>query len=130
MRIYKVIIEQMIEHASRAHPTECCGLLYGSEQIIDGIQPASNQKESSSEFLVPPEELFTFFKRLRQTGKNHLGIYHSHPYTDPLPSQRDEAEFYYPHVSYWIVSLKLMRPKIRCFRWSQGSFRAESFSAV
>jgi len=117
----------MVEHARREHPLECCGLLSGSGWEIDGIRETGNQRQSCDEFFVPVEELFAFFQELRRSGKEHLGIYHSHPTSRSLPSSRDVAEFHYPEVSYWIVSLKGEEPDVRCFSWDKGNFQNVDF---
>ncbi|MFQ5930200.1 MAG: M67 family metallopeptidase [Acidobacteriota bacterium] len=128
--IYLDVLEGMVEHARREYPLESCGLLSGTGQAIDGIRSTSNQKRSRKEFFVPFKELFLFFKELRRTGKQHLGIYHSHPTTDAVPSTRDVAEFHYPEVSYWIVSLKEKKPDIRCFLWKQAGFQEAPFTVM
>lgn len=120
----------MIQHARHTYPLECCGLLSGSGEAIDRVRKTSNQSRSSKEFSVPPEELFAFFKELRQTGRRHLGIYHSHPWSESLPSDRDEAECHYPEVSYWIISLKTDEPDVGCFKWHQGGFERVPFRVV
>lgn len=120
----------MIQHARCEYPRECCGLLSGTRQVIDDICRTSNAKRSHKEFFVPFEELFMFFKELRRTGKQHLGIYHSHPTTEAFPSPRDVAEFYYPGVSYWIVSLKGKEPDVRCFLWDEIHFNEVPFITV
>ena len=117
----------MVEHARREYPMECCGLLSGSGWKIDGIRATGNQRQSRDEFFIPVEELFAFFKELRPSGKEHLGIYHSHPTSRSLPSSLDVAEFHYPEVSYWIVSLKGEEPDVRCFRWDGMGFKKVVF---
>ena len=117
----------MVEHARREYPLECCGLLSGSGGNIDGIRATGNQRQSREEFFVPVEELFAFFSGLRRSGKEHLGIYHSHPTSRSRPSSRDVAQFHYPEVSYWIVSLKGVEPDVRCFCWDQRGFKNVDF---
>jgi len=128
--ISRKVINQMIEHARREHPMECCGLLYGSRELIDGIRLARNQKQSNREFSVSPKDLLEFFKELRANGKNHLGVYHSHPSSEPHPSAQDVIEFHYPEVSYWIISLEKYKPRVRCFHWVEKSFQGVAFNVV
>ncbi|TDI16966.1 MAG: hypothetical protein E2P05_03030, partial [Acidobacteria bacterium] len=72
VRIHGKVLEKMVEHARREYPLECCGLLSGSGWAIDGIQTTGNQRQSRSEFSIPVEELFAFFRGLRRSGKEHL----------------------------------------------------------
>ena len=124
------VLQQMIDHARSEYPQECCGLLSGRDVLIDGICPTVNQKESVREFFIPIRDLFDFFRELRRKRKEHLGIYHSHPYSKPYPSARDISEFHYHKVSYWIVSLKLAKPEVRCFRWGRTGFKDHPFRVI
>jgi proteasome lid subunit RPN8/RPN11 len=117
VKIKKNILSQMIQHAERESPLECCGLLSGESEVINAIHPMTNRLESSVRFEIEPVELFQFFKNLRKSGKAHLGIYHSHPSSDPHPSPTDIEESFYPDCSYFIVSLKNPRsPEVRAFQ--------------
>jgi len=116
------IIEEMKEHALQEFPNECCGMLSGKEDLIDGISRCTNQRSSPTEFSVSPPELFQFFRSLRKQGRDFLGIYHSHPEGNPAPSRRDEEEFNYPDASYWIVSLNNGLASVRCFEWGRAGF--------
>lgn len=124
------VLEQMIQHARRAYPRECCGLLSGLGDAIDGARQTLNQSPGSRQFSVPPEQLFSFFRELRQKGRRHLGIYHSHPRSESLPSARDELEFHYPEISYWIISLEKDEPEVGCFKWDRGGFERIAFEVV
>jgi proteasome lid subunit RPN8/RPN11 len=128
--IDRKVLEQIIQHARHTYPLECCGLLSGLGEAIDRVRKTPNQSRSSKEFSVSPEELFAFFKELRQTGRRHLGIYHSHPWSESLPSKRDQTEFHYPEVSYWIISLQIEEPDVGCFKWRQGGFERVPFRVV
>ena len=127
VRIYQWVLDQMVEHAREVYPLECCGLLSGREQTVDQITPAFNEKRSEREFSIPPKELFAFFKLLRLSSRKLLGIYHSHPDSEAVPSARDLREFHYPEASYWIVSLKNREPDIHCFRWGKIGFEPVAF---
>lgn len=129
-RIYRHILQQMVEHARVAYPLECCGLLSGKGRTLENIAPMSNARGSSSEFFVPPQELFAFFKALRGSGHDLLGIYHSHPHSQAVPSRRDSEGFHYPDASYWIISLQREDPDVRCYRWVKIGFEEVEFSSV
>ena len=102
----------------------------GQGREIDSIRATGNQKRSRKEFFIPLEELFSFFQGLRESGQKHLGIYHSHPRSECLPSARDVAEFHYREVSYWIVSLQGEKADIGCFLWDGAGLKSVSFRVV
>ncbi len=130
LRISSDVLEQMIDHALQEYPLECCGLLAGDGSEIENIVPTRNQKQSSCEFFVPPAELLAFFKHLRLIGRRFMGIYHSHPHSEALPSARDLAEFHYPEVSYWVVSVKGRTPVVHSFRCSGEYFKEVEFEVM
>ncbi len=59
---------------------------------------------------------------MRAERLEHLGIYHSHPAGDNVPSARDIELAYYPEAAYFIVSLLPGAGKaIRAFSIRNGS---------
>lgn len=130
VRLRRHVVDRMIEHARRQYPRECCGLLAGQGDLIEEIFCATNQKGSPHQFFIPPGELLSFFKRVRVSPRKFLGIYHSHPDTEAVPSPRDIAEFHYPGASYWIISLREQEPDMRCFLWGKMGFEEVVFTVV
>jgi proteasome lid subunit RPN8/RPN11 len=128
--ILSEIIDQMMQHARREEPLECCGLLAGRSDKIDEIFCCSNQSMSQVEFSVPPCELFHAFRQIRRRGKKLLGIYHSHPSSQAVPSEKDRNEYHYHDASYWIVSLQNRSPVVRCFRWEDNTFQETQFQVL
>lgn len=124
------ILKKMIEHARLEYPLECCGFLSGCRQLADTITPATNEKKSRHEFFIPPRELFGFFRELRRSSKDLIGIYHSHPQSEAMPSPRDISDFHYPEAGYWIISLKNREPDIRCFQWVRMGFEEVAYTVI
>ena len=122
IRISSKILDLMTGHAVAELPNECCGLLSGETDFIDGIKVCTNERVSRSEFSIPASELFEFFRRLREEERMFLGVYHSHPDGTQNPSKQDEGEFHYRDTSYWIVSLNNGLASVRCFEWEQMGF--------
>lgn len=122
MLIREEILTALIEHARREAPLECCGLLTGRRDLIDGVIPCTNELESPKAFSIPPRELFAAFRGMRDSGRELLGIYHSHPDGSAKPSARDFAEFHYGGASCWIVALQDDDPVVRCFSWTETGF--------
>ena len=128
IRVEQDVIHKMITHAVNENPLESCGLLTRRHEVIDGIQHCSNALESRTRFEIPPQELFEFFRALRDSGRHFAGIYHSHPKSPPEPSPYDVDSFHYPGVSYWIVSLAAQPPRVACFQWEADVFEPAEFS--
>ena len=99
------IIEELLRHARTEPRIECCGLLGGSNGIITRIFPAKNALDSATAYEIAPQEAFKFFRQIREEGLDHLGLYHSHPASDNVPSPTDIELAYYPDQAYFIISL-------------------------
>lgn len=94
------------EHALLARPSECCGLLSGSNGLITDFHPLRNDAEKpETRYFATPEELFAAMRRIREAGQSLLGVYHSHPRTQAYPSASDVEMAFYPEAFYFIISL-------------------------
>lgn len=130
MKIRRAVLEGMGEHARRMSPIEACGFLIGRGALIDQLIPATNERNSPTSFFVPVTELFDLFRFLRSEKLQLLGIYHSHPASAAIPSMQDRECFFYPQVSYWVVSLTKNPPDIRCFAWGKMDFDRVEYVVV
>ena len=112
----------MTAHAHEAAPNECCGLLAGTDVLIDEAVRIRNVEEGPTRYRIDPEGHFALIKRLRGTRRSVIGAYHSHPRSGASPSPSDIAEALYPDFLYVIVSLMLEgRPQIRGWRIRDGA---------
>ena len=114
------ILEGMINDARRRLPEEACGFLVGTADRADRLVPAPNRLRSPTAFSVEAQFLFDFFRELRRSGEDLVGIYHSHPRSGAAPSERDVARAYYPDCAYVIVSLRDPAPEVRAYRIADG----------
>jgi len=123
------IVEEMLRHARSEPGVECCGLLAGAGGVITRIFPAKNALASPTAYEVAPQELFQLFRRMREEELEHLGIYHSHPATENVPSPRDIELAAYPNEAYFIISpLPAALHPVRAFSIRDG--RVEELEIV
>jgi [CysO sulfur-carrier protein]-S-L-cysteine hydrolase len=116
VRVRAEIVEEMLRHARSDPSMECCGLLAGREGVISRIFPAKNALAGATRYEIAPRELFQIFRRMREEGLDHMGIYHSHPAGENAPSSRDIEQACYPHEAYFIISPKPNAPRaVRAF---------------
>jgi proteasome lid subunit RPN8/RPN11 len=115
------IVEQMLFHARRENPLECCGLLGGIGHEARSIYMLENEAHSPIEFLSTIG-LIRPFIQMRERGEELLAIYHSHPSSAAVPSLTDCERNYYPDTIHLIISLAGEIPVIRAFRLGQGGF--------
>ena len=131
MRIARRVLDCMIQHARDEAPLECCGLLAGTDALIDEYVPTRNVRESEVAYEIDPREHIAARKRLRGHGRSILGAYHSHPRSAAIPSATDIAEAYYDeNFVYVIVSLERESPDIRVYRVAQRDLLAVDFEPV
>jgi len=55
-------------------------------------------------------------------GEQLLGIYHSHPVSQPYPSPTDRAEAHYTDAVYVLVSVRTAKPEVAAFRIGADGF--------
>ncbi len=87
--------EQLIDHARRDAPNECCGLLLGvlddGVARVERVLPAVNIAEGDrrTRYQVDWRTLIQAYRDTRRGGAAVLGSYHSHPTGRAVPSTRD-----------------------------------------
>ena len=116
VRVRAEILKEMLLHARRELQIESCGLLAGRNDVITTIFPARNVLMSATAYEIAPQELFALFRSMRERGLVHLGLYHSHPNGENIPSPRDIDQAYYPGHPYFIISPREGAPNpVRAF---------------
>ena len=100
------IFEQMQEQAKAQAPIEACGILAGRDSKVEKLYEMTNVDQSSTHFMMEPEEQFKVVKDIRSAGLEMLAVYHSHPQTPARPSAEDIRLAFTPDVTYVIVSLR------------------------
>jgi proteasome lid subunit RPN8/RPN11 len=115
-------VEEMCAHAEGAQPSECCGLIGGTEdgQARSVYRLSNVATDQRVGYEAAPKELFNAQRLMRERGEQLLGIYHSHPRTsEPVPSETDVRLAYYPSAIYFIIGLDDGRARLRAFRISE-----------
>jgi proteasome lid subunit RPN8/RPN11 len=121
VRIRREALENVMTDAEREPRQECCGLLAGCDGTITNAFKAKNAApDTASDYEIAPEELFRLMREIRSAGMMLMGIYHSHPNGDNVPSPRDIERAYYPDVAYFILSPRAPA-RARAFSIREGS---------
>jgi [CysO sulfur-carrier protein]-S-L-cysteine hydrolase len=127
IRIPKNVFHEMLEHARREHPNECCGLLAGKDGAVGKHYRMTNTHRSPVSYFMEPKEQFSAFKTMREEGLSLLAIYHSHPHTQAYPSPTDVRLAFYPDAAYLIISLERAEPVANAFRIQDGKITPEPY---
>ena len=116
MRIARDLLDQMIDHARRDAPDECCGVVGVRDGTATRVLPVKNEAASPLKFEMGIE-LFYALESIDEAGEELGAIYHSHTRTFPYPSQTDiNWSGQYPGVEWIIVGLKDGDALVRSYR--------------
>jgi proteasome lid subunit RPN8/RPN11 len=122
VQVRRRVLEAVGDHARAEAPNECCGLLVGSQGLIDESVATRNIVASVTRYEVDPREHIALVRRLRGTDREVVGTYHSHPASPATPSPTDIAQAFYPEFVYLIISLvRPQDPDIRVYRIRSGN---------
>jgi proteasome lid subunit RPN8/RPN11 len=119
------VLDTIEQHARRAAPYECCGLLVGSGERIDEAVPVENRAaDPARRYEIDPRDFLAVIRRCRGTTRAVIGAYHSHPHSAASPSETDRAAAF-PDFLFVIagpVAGDLPLP-IEAYRMEDGNFR-------
>ena len=130
--IEKRYIDDMIAHARREAPIECCGVLGGKDGRVLKLYQATNAEHSRYCYNIEPQELFRINRECEENGWQFLAIYHSHPDSAAYPSPTDvRLAALWPESLYFIVSLLSPKnPEVRAFRIRNDAVTEEEIEIV
>ena len=131
LRIPKVIYQEMVDHAKREWPLECCGILSGKEKTVQKAFELKNTEESPVLYSMSPQEQIKVFEEMEKESMEMIAIYHSHPRTIPFPSETDVKLSFYPDISSVIISLKEKEnPVMKAFQISKEAIHLEDIEVT
>jgi proteasome lid subunit RPN8/RPN11 len=107
IRIEKPAWEKMVSHVESTFPKEGCGLMIGTDGVVQEAVPLPNAYTGPQEdfFVIDPQDLHRVDRESRERGLDVLGVFHSHPNCDAYFSKRD-LEHSCPWFSYVVLSIK------------------------
>jgi proteasome lid subunit RPN8/RPN11 len=116
------VLGQLLDHARRQPNRECCGLLAGRGGVITRAFPASNVAVNPKKnYEIAPREIVGLMREFRERKLGFLGIYHSHPNSENVPSPLDIELAYYSEAIYFIVTPRPYAEKpVRAFSIRDG----------
>ena len=125
------IYQQIVEHAKKESPAECCGILGGKGDTVEKVFVLQNAEKSPIRYSMSPQEQLRVFEVIEKESMEMLAIYHSHPHTMPFPSETDVKLAFYPEVSSIIISLKENEnPIVKAFRIGKEAIYLEELEVI
>jgi len=119
--------QAMVDHALRDRPNEACGLIAGplNGDVVEGVYPCGNDEASGIIYTLNSRDFLMADIAAQSEGREIVGVYHSHTYTEAYPSPTDVGKAPDPGWHYVIVSLKYDPPVVRSFRIVDGGITEE-----
>ena len=106
MDIAPDLLEQIVEHARREWPKECCGLIAVRDGRAVGVHPVANAHQSPYRFEMDRDEQAGAVFAIQDAGDDIGGVYHSHTRSAPEPSMTDvniAAEWWPAPETEWLI---------------------------
>ncbi len=121
--------EQIVAHGKSGKPLEICGLLVGKKsgeasEVLE-VHAVDSLDKSEKTYTLDSLQYLKIDRAARNSGLEIVGIYHTHPATEPYPSPTDMERAHWPETddllfpgfSYLIVSLRdVENPEPRSFK--------------
>ena len=127
MRIERALLDEIVAHARRDAPNECCGVVLGSNGAATSARALENLAASPFRFDIDGRDLLELAFAEDGDDEQLTAIYHSHTRSEPYPSQTDvNFAAGWPGVEWLIVGIPKARdgePEVRSYLIEDGAIR-------
>ena len=98
--------DKLVTHAISELPSESCAMLFGKKigdnWNVKEVFLTRNIDDSQTNFTISPEELLKGYQIAEKNQLEVVGIFHSHPNSDAIPSNTDK-KFMQNNPVPWII---------------------------
>jgi proteasome lid subunit RPN8/RPN11 len=123
LRLTHEQIQAIVDHARQDQPHEACGIISGNGDVVARIMPIHNiARNPQHHYRMDAKDLLQVLKNMNAAGEEMLGVYHSHPKHEPIPSSEDirEAQLNTPNMVHVILSLKYGKTRLQAWHIHDG----------
>ncbi|HEY1970767.1 MAG TPA: M67 family metallopeptidase [Pseudonocardia sp.] len=134
--IRKDLVDEIVAHARRDHPDECCGVIAGPEgsDRPQRFIPMVNAARSPTFYEFESGDLLRLYRQMAANDEVPVVIYHSHTATEAYPSRTDISYASEPDAHYVLVSTREDQPagdpEFRSYRIVDGTVTEEPVEVV
>jgi proteasome lid subunit RPN8/RPN11 len=124
MRIARALYDEMVAHAREGGREERCGIIASRDGVATQVYRARNALSTPQYgYWIDAQDLFRIVAEIEDRGLDMGAIYHSHPKTEPVPSEADvnlakspqtDAPLW-PGTIYVIVGFSRTEPVVRAW---------------
>lgn len=132
----RAIYNDILTHCLREAPKEACGLVASCRPECRNADCKTHiwmhnvASDPLHYFSFDPRQQLETYEELDLNNLVPYVVYHSHPYTPPLPSQSDLTLAGEPGAHYLIVSLMAEKPEARSWLIKGRLAIAEEFTVM
>jgi proteasome lid subunit RPN8/RPN11 len=117
----RTMVAQVLAHARRDHPDECCGVIAGRDGVATRLFEMDNAERSPTGFSFDSVEWLRVCRDLDDADEEPLVVYHSHTATEAYPSRTDIRWSETAGFPYWlVVSTRADEDEVRAFTITDG----------
>jgi len=122
VKIARALLGEIVEHAVRDAPNECCGVIAARAGVATTVHATENLAASPFRFEIDGLSLMALIDGFENAGDDLAAIYHSHTRSEPFPSQTDlNFAALWPGVEWVIVGVsKDAEPVVRNYAIAGG----------
>jgi proteasome lid subunit RPN8/RPN11 len=123
VQIARSLLDEIVEHAVRDAPNECCGVVASRAGAATAVHATENLAASPFRFEIDGLTLMRLIDAIEDAGEELVAIYHSHTRSAPYPSQTDvNFAALWPGVEWLIVGVsKAAEPEVRSYLIADGA---------
>ena len=100
--------DKLVAHAIEQQPSESCAMLFGKKVggtwNVKEVFLTQNTDNSRTNFTISPEELLKGYQHAEKMNLELVGVFHSHPNSDAIPSDTDRKFMQNNPVPWMIFS--------------------------
>jgi proteasome lid subunit RPN8/RPN11 len=122
----RAFVDQVLVHARRDHPDECCGVIAGKDGVATRVFAMENADRSPTGFTFDSAEWLKVYRQVDDADEELLVVYHSHTATEAYPSRTDVLWAQHNEFAHWLlVSTRADEDEVRSFTIIDGVIAEE-----
>ena len=121
LELPREMVDQILAHARRDHPDECCGVIAGKAGLPTRLFEMDNADRSPTGFSFDSAQWLTVYRQIDDADEQQLVVYHSHTATEGYPSRTDALWSTNTEFEHWlVVSTRSDEDEVRSFTITDG----------
>jgi proteasome lid subunit RPN8/RPN11 len=115
------MVDQVLAHARRDHPDECCGVVSALAGTASRLFEMENAERSPTGFTFDSAEWLRVYRDIDDADEEPWVVYHSHTMTEAYPSRTDIRWSETAGFPYWLlVSTRSDEDEVHAYTITDG----------